>query len=68
MITEKKYKIRLDTFNLIKGLLMILIVLGHKASYYDNSIYTLLSITTPIMIFFRHSMSSFRLTHVKYYK
>ena len=35
MLVERQYKIRLDTFNFIKGILIILIVLGHKLPHYD---------------------------------
>lgn len=35
MLAEKKYKIRLDTFDLIKGILIIMIVLGHKVPHYS---------------------------------
>ena len=54
MPTEKQYKIRLDTFNFAKGLLIILIVVGHKIFYYDDSVTDLYFGIAPIMIFFRH--------------
>lgn len=53
MLTERQYKIRLDTFNLVKGLLMILIVLGHKTPYYDDCVTDLLKTASPILIFLR---------------
>lgn len=35
-LDEKKYKIRLDMFNLLKGVLIILVVLGHKFDFYSD--------------------------------
>lgn len=36
-LDEKKFKIRLDTFNLLKGALIIFVVLAHKAENYHSS-------------------------------
>lgn len=75
MIEERQFKIRLDSFNLLKGLLIIYIVLIHKASYYSVNAVTMFADSAvgkmidmgAVPAFFMIAGMTFRETTVKKY-
>lgn len=72
-LDEKKYKIRLDMFNLLKGFLILLVILGHKIDFYQHPVLNEIFDSDAMKIlknsampaFFMVAGMSFRVTTVK---
>jgi len=54
MKAEKQLRIRLDTFDFVKGMLMILLIWGHKIPYYGDRLPDFIKAIEPVMGFLRY--------------